>query len=253
MKTFNCYKISPVTASWFHELASSNPSKPMLPSMSSGLGFCRAEIGYFPPPGEQANPLAWVSSSRGAICIQKRHIHASTIKYEVAVKVKQWTEQTGFAPGPKTVREFKEQVIAELTPRALIGYKEIPIAVQDGLLFIGSASEPVRQKVIEFLLACDRQLAGVTINGHPYTPCLTIGLVEFNGKPLTRQIMQQRFRRWLDYNPNQLYMIGQSDPRPLGMSISEVSQSSVRFKPSENLSDFVFKSLDNLSIVKAFI
>ena len=197
------------------------------------------------------HPLLWAASSRGAIRIQKRHIPASTIKYEVAFKVKQWTGQT--APGPKTVREFKEQVIAELTPKALISYKEIQIAIQDGLLFIGSASEPVRQKVIEFLLSCDRQLAGVTINGRPYAPCLTIGPVEFNGKPLTRQIMQQRFRRWLAYNPNQLDMIGHSDPLPLGMSISEVSQSSVRFKPSENLSDFVFKSLDNLSIVKAFL
>lgn len=50
----------------------------------------------------------------------KRVVPAATVKRLVAEKAAAWLDQTGFVAGRKTIREFKDQAIDELLPRAFL-------------------------------------------------------------------------------------------------------------------------------------
>lgn len=81
-----------------------------------------------------ADPLSQQPSSIGIVSVETfdRHVHklivkitkrvvpSSVVKRLVAEKAAAWAEQVGYQPGRKTLREFKEQAIEELLPKAFL-------------------------------------------------------------------------------------------------------------------------------------
>ena len=81
-----------------------------------------------------ADPLSQQPSSIGIVSVETfdRHVHklivkitkrvvpSSVVKRLVAEKAAAWAEQVGHQPGRKTLREFKEQAIEELLPKAFL-------------------------------------------------------------------------------------------------------------------------------------
>lgn len=78
--------------------------------------------GFTQPRGDEYAPLVHAVGGQYLILLQeqKRMLPASVIKDALTEKAKQITEQQGYAPGRKQLKELKEEVRQELLPKAFL-------------------------------------------------------------------------------------------------------------------------------------
>jgi recombination associated protein RdgC len=150
--------------------------------MFRNLHLYRLPAGISPPPEELAQQLAkgafqpcgandtqsmgWVELHDGAglvysqnqqrlLCLQteEKSIPGSYVARLLKTKADEWEEKQGYRPGRKTQREIKEQIVAELIPRAFprISRTLAWIDNLNGWLVIDASSEARCDDVISHL------------------------------------------------------------------------------------------------------
>lgn len=88
-----------------------------------------------------------------ALKTQSRVLPSSVVRAESAKRAEELEQQQGFKPGRKQMREIKDAVLQELTPRAFTKSKTVFVWINkaDGLLVIDTSSAKVAESVIENL------------------------------------------------------------------------------------------------------
>lgn len=91
-----------------------------------------------------------------ALQVEERILPSSVVNDEVKERAEAMTEQQGYAPGRKALRELKERVIEELMPRAFTKKRitHVWIDLNNGWLVIDSSSMARAEEVIDHLRVC---------------------------------------------------------------------------------------------------
>lgn len=91
-----------------------------------------------------------------ALAIEQRLLPSSVVNEEVRERADQMTEEQGYGPGRKAMRELKERVTEELMPRAFTKKRTtfVWIDPQDGWFVVDAGSQSKAEEVIEHLRLC---------------------------------------------------------------------------------------------------
>ena len=99
-----------------------------------------------------ANNRQWLI----ALAIEQRLLPSSVVNDEVRERAEKLTEEQGYAPGRKALRELKERVTEELMPRAFTKKRTtfVWIDPQNGWFVVDAGSQGKAEEVIEHLRFC---------------------------------------------------------------------------------------------------
>lgn len=88
-----------------------------------------------------------------AMGIEQKLLPAAVIRQEADERALQYERLKGFKPGRKMMRELKEQVTAELLPRAFVRQRKLHawLDVQNGLLIVDTSSANRAEELVELL------------------------------------------------------------------------------------------------------
>ena len=91
-----------------------------------------------------------------ALAIEQRLLPSSVVNDEVRERAEKLTEEQGYAPGRKALRELKERVTEELMPRAFTRRSStfVWIDPQNGWFVVDAGSPGKAEEVIEHLRFC---------------------------------------------------------------------------------------------------
>jgi recombination associated protein RdgC len=91
-----------------------------------------------------------------ALAIEQRLLPSSVVNDEVRERAEKLTEEQGYAPGRKALRELKERVTEELMPRAFTKRRTtfVWIDPQNGWFVVDAGSPGKAEEVIEHLRFC---------------------------------------------------------------------------------------------------
>lgn len=91
-----------------------------------------------------------------ALAIEQRLLPSSVVNDEVRERAERLTEEQGYAPGRKALRELKERVTEELMPRAFTRRRStfVWIDPQNGWFVVDAGSPGKAEEVIEHLRFC---------------------------------------------------------------------------------------------------
>ena len=91
-----------------------------------------------------------------ALAVEQRLLPSSVINDEVRERAEKLTEEQGYAPGRKALRELKERVTEELMPRAFTKKRTTFVWVdpQNGWFVVDAGSQGKAEEVIEHLRFC---------------------------------------------------------------------------------------------------
>lgn len=132
------------------------PEKEPAASQWRGLGFT--------PYHEKASEeLVW-SGSEGvnlfALVIHERHLTAATIREEVLKRGAKIEEREGRKPYRNEYAQLKDEVIAELLPRAFIKHRRINALVINDLLVVGASTAKLAE---DFLCVLREAMDGLSV------------------------------------------------------------------------------------------
>lgn len=90
------------------------------------------------------------------LSVEKKSLPSSAINHVLKAKAAELKEAQGFAPGKKALKELRERVVDELTPRALTipSHTDVWIDPVHGWLCVDVASPSKADDVIKLLLKC---------------------------------------------------------------------------------------------------
>ena len=112
--------------------------------------------GWVPPRKDGAliysNNRQWLIS----LTVEQRLLPAGVVNDEVQERAQKITEEQGYPPGRKALRELKERVTEELMPRAFTRKRSTPVWIdpQNGWLIVDASSQAKAEEVIEYLRFC---------------------------------------------------------------------------------------------------
>ncbi len=112
--------------------------------------------GWVPPRKDggliYANNRQWLI----ALAVEQRLLPSSVVNDEVRERAEKLTEEQGYAPGRKALRELKERVTEELMPRAFTKKRStfIWIDPQNGWFVVDAGSPGKAEEAIEHLRHC---------------------------------------------------------------------------------------------------
>lgn len=122
----------------------------------------------FAPCGSQdTKSMGWVSpQEKGplvhaqgrqwllSLCIETKAVPAAAVKKEVEIKAKAYEEQNGYKPGRKILKEFKEDAMMALLPRAFAKQVTVQVWVnaEDGWVAMNTSSPSKADDVVSVLL-----------------------------------------------------------------------------------------------------
>ena len=112
--------------------------------------------GWVPPRKDgaliYANNRQWLI----ALAIEQRLLPSSVVNDEVRERAEKLTEEQGYAPGRKALRELKERVTEELMPRAFTKRRSTFVWIDplNGWFVVDAASPGKAEEVIEHLRHC---------------------------------------------------------------------------------------------------
>ena len=124
---------------------------------------------YARPAGHEAVSRGWVSprndgaliySNAGQqlirLVVGKRLLPSSVVNAEVKVRAEKLTEEQGYAPGRRQLRELKERVTEELMPKSHIQERStwVWIDAKNGWFIVDAGSPAKAEEVIEHLRYC---------------------------------------------------------------------------------------------------
>ena len=91
-----------------------------------------------------------------ALAVEQRLLPSSVVNEEAQERAAQITEQQGYAPGRKQMKEIKERVTEELMPRAFTRKRSTFVWVdpQNGWFVVDASSQAKAEEVIEHLRNC---------------------------------------------------------------------------------------------------
>ena len=91
-----------------------------------------------------------------ALAVEQRLLPASVINDTAQERAEQITDQQGYAPGRKQMKEIKERVVEELMPRAFTKKRSsfVWIDPQNGWFIVDAGSTAKAEEVIEHLRHC---------------------------------------------------------------------------------------------------
>ena len=120
-------------------------------------------------PSNQPMSRGWVAPRRDgalvyslgqqwmiALSVEQRLLPSSVVNEEVKERAETLTEQQGYAPGRKQLKELKERVTEELMPRAFTRRRTTYVWIdpQNGWFCVDAASPAKAEEVIEHLRHC---------------------------------------------------------------------------------------------------
>lgn len=90
------------------------------------------------------------------LAIEKKSLPSGAINHVLKAKVAELKEVQGFAPGKQALKELRERVVDELTPRALTipSHTDVWIDPIHGWLAVDAASPAKADEVVKLLLKC---------------------------------------------------------------------------------------------------
>ena len=99
-----------------------------------------------------ANNRQWLI----ALCVEQRLLPSAVVNKEVNARAAKLTEEQGFGPGRKAMRELKERVTEELMPRAFTRQHATHVWIdpQNGWFVVNAGSAAKAEEVIEHLRKC---------------------------------------------------------------------------------------------------
>ena len=99
-----------------------------------------------------ANNRQWLI----ALAVEQRLLPSSVVNDEVRERAEKLTEEQGYAPGRKALRDLKERVTEELMPRAFTKKRTtfVWIDPQNGWFVVDAGSQGKAEEVIEHLRFC---------------------------------------------------------------------------------------------------
>lgn len=112
--------------------------------------------GWVPPRKDGAliysNNRQWLLS----LTVEQRLLPAGVVNDEVQKRAQKITEEQGYPPGRKALRELKERVTFELMPRAFTRKRSTPVWIdpQNGWCIVDSGNQAKAEEVIEHLRLC---------------------------------------------------------------------------------------------------
>ena len=112
--------------------------------------------GWVPPRKDGAliysNNRQWLIS----LTVEQRLLPAGVVNDEVQERAQKITEEQGYPPGRKAIRELKERVTDELMPRAFTRKRSTPVWIdpQNGWFIVDAGSQAKAEEVIEHLRFC---------------------------------------------------------------------------------------------------
>ncbi|MBC5764645.1 recombination-associated protein RdgC [Ramlibacter albus] len=147
---------------------------PPLPALEKALqktrfvpcGPTQAESsGWVPPRGAKHTQLAELVSGQLILklCTEKRAVPASAVKSAVEEKIERYKAETGFERvGAKLKKEFKEEVLLDLLPRAFTKRSKtlLWLAPKQKLLVVDSGSLAGADRIVSALLASLLEVPG---------------------------------------------------------------------------------------------
>ena len=91
-----------------------------------------------------------------ALTVEQRLLPAGVVNDEVRIRAEKLSEERGYPPGRKALRELKELVTEELMPRAFTRKRITPVWIdpQNGWLIVDAGSQAKAEEVIEHLRFC---------------------------------------------------------------------------------------------------
>lgn len=97
----------------------------------------------------------------GAVRLERRAVPPQALDRRVRELSEAFERETGLKPGRKAVKEFKEQALMDLLPRAFPKAKDVRFTYLEalGLLVIGTTSESELDAIITLLLAQSENLS----------------------------------------------------------------------------------------------
>ena len=112
--------------------------------------------GWVPPRKDGA--LIYSSNRQWllALAVEQRLLPAGVVNDEVQERAQKITEEQGYPPGRKAIRELKERVTDELMPRAFTRKRitNVWIDPQNGWFIVDAGSPAKAEEVIEHLRSC---------------------------------------------------------------------------------------------------
>lgn len=112
--------------------------------------------GWVPPRKDGAliysNNRQWLLS----LTVEQRLLPAGVVNDEVQERAQKITDEQGYPPGRKALRELKERVTEELMPRAFTRKRSTPVWIdpQNGWFIVDASSQVKAEEVIEHLRFC---------------------------------------------------------------------------------------------------
>jgi recombination associated protein RdgC len=122
--------------------------------------------GWVPPRGKKSSVLAEAVDGRVllTLCIERRPLPASAVRAAVEEKIERYKQETGNERvGAKLKKEFKEEAVQALLPRAFAkrSTTTLWIAPKDRLLVVGAGSIAAADKVVTALVESLATVPGV--------------------------------------------------------------------------------------------
>lgn len=137
--------------------------------------------GWIPPRGPRSAQLAELVGQHLLVklCAERRAVPASAVKAAVEEKIERYKQETGLARVPaKLKKEFKEEVLLELLPRAFTKRTTTTawLSPKDRMLVVDAGSLTGADRVVSALLAALLEAA-------PSGPALGLSLVQTQTSP----------------------------------------------------------------------
>lgn len=168
-KNLNIYRVPAPWAIALHELEEALAARPFAPCME----LEHASHGWTPPCG--GDQLVYEKNRQLMVKIktEKKLLPTSVVNRVAQEAADKMTQEQGFQPGRKQMREIKERVTDELLPRAFCihSYTSIWIDPINGWLVIDAASGSAADDAIKLLLQSveSMPLQGLRVTNAPLT------------------------------------------------------------------------------------